>query len=135
MNIKRATTLVCIALITAACGSTVPAAQQAATTGVAQGGGLSGNSTLPPGAHVNSKGQIVNSKGRVIGTTGGSGSVQGETGGGAPGTAIGGGGGTGPSGNAAVSGAAGPGVSNDTIVLGLQTVTDASDANRALGAG
>src|SRR4051812_15046371 len=95
--------LTIVAVMTAGCGSTVPAAQQVATSGVAQGGGLSGNSTLPPGAHVNSKGQIVNSKGRVIGTTGGP-SVQGSTGGGAPGAAIGGGGGTGPSGNAAVSG-------------------------------
>src|SRR4051794_37286762 len=61
-----------VGLITAACGSTVPGAQQQAAGTLTQGG-LAGGTTLPAGAHVNAKGQVVNSKGEVIGTTTGAG--------------------------------------------------------------
>src|SRR4051812_48534921 len=72
----RASLLAAVVLVATACGSTVPGAQQVAANGAGQGG-LTTSPTIPPGAHVNSKGQIVKN-GRVIGTT--SGGVAGTTG-------------------------------------------------------
>ena len=131
------------ALIVAGCGTRAPVEQQQAAeaeTGSDLGGDLGGG--LPAGASVNDKGQVVNSKGEVIGTAEEFGI---ESGGGSGGAASGGGstdgggggslsaGGSGGSGSAS-AGAMGPGISKDTIKIGVSYADDQEEANRALGA-
>lgn len=59
-------TLLAVSLLTAAaCGSTVPASQQQATE---IAGDLTTTEQLPPGAHVNEKGQVVSASGEVLGS-------------------------------------------------------------------
>lgn len=67
----RVVTLLTVSVLTAvACGSTVPASQQQATeiAGDELGGDLTTAEQLPPGAHVNKKGQVVSASGEVLGT-------------------------------------------------------------------
>lgn len=124
-------------LVTAACGSTVPQAQQIASNGIAQGlgSGLSDNASLPPGAHVNNKGQIVDAHGNVIGSTSGGSSLSG-TGGSAAGTGGSSVGGSGGSNGAAAGGVGsnGPGITSSTIALGLGAVTGSQAGNQSIGA-
>src|SRR5687768_5951040 len=56
-----------VALLTAACGSTLPEAQQQVAVEGDQPAEL-GGVALPPGAHVNEKGQVVTADGELIGT-------------------------------------------------------------------
>ncbi len=122
---------VVMALIIAACGSTVPAAQQeaaeeAAAEGLEVPGGGAGAGGLGGGD--------LDGGGVPGGTTGGGGTVVGDGSSGTAGTAAGGGAaGSGGSG-AVASDANGPGITADKIVLGLQTVTQAGEGNEALGA-
>ncbi|MFN2595095.1 MAG: hypothetical protein ABR579_09440, partial [Actinomycetota bacterium] len=125
-----------VAVVAAACGSTVPESQQVALDNGAQGLG-SGLSTasLPPGAHVNNKGQIVDAHGNVIGNASGGGSLAGTggTSGGSSGSSVGGSGG---SSGAATSGVGsnGPGITSTTIALGLGAVTGSAAGNQSIGA-
>jgi hypothetical protein len=60
--------LVLVGLVVTACGTTVPQdQQQAAEAADSELGGDLG-STLPPGAHVNDKGQVVSAEGEVLGS-------------------------------------------------------------------
>jgi hypothetical protein len=141
------------ALMGAACGSTVPLEQQEAIEAgglAASDGGLSGG--LPEGAHVNDKGQVVSASGEVLGdakdfglSTGGSTSggsnvatTGGETSGGTGGTTsgpTGGDGGDGGDGSTAGPvGDNGPGITADTIKIGVSYADDAEEGNAALGA-
>ena len=124
------------ALMAAACGSTVPASQQVALNNGAEGlgSGLS-TSSLPPGAHVNDKGQIVDAHGNVIGNTSGGGSLAG-TGGttsGDTGSSVGGSGGSSDVATSGV-GSNGPGITSKTIALGLGAVTGSAAGNQSIGA-
>lgn len=136
-HLKLATSLfVLIGLVAAACGSTVPSAQQSALESAAPDASddLSDlPEALPEGAHVNKKGQVVSKEGEVLGdasdfglSDSGSSSSQGSTGstGGEapnnPGTAV--------------SGEMGPGITDDTIKIGVSYADDAEEANSALGA-
>jgi ABC-type branched-subunit amino acid transport system substrate-binding protein len=131
--------LVLSALLIAACGSTVPAAQQEAAEATAGlGGGLSG--ALPEGTHVNAKGQLVNEQGELIGSAEGFGLGGDSSGGGTAGSVSGGtAGGTGPSGgggggSGAVAAANGPGVTANEIKIGVIVVEGQEQTYRALGA-
>ena len=134
------------ALLAAACGSTVPVAQQEAVElgqGIASDD-LSGG--IPEGATVNSKGQVVSAEGEVLGdaedfglSSGGGGVAVGGSSGGTSGTGdgtsgTGGTGGTGGSGGSAASGANGPGITADAIKVGVAYADDAEEANAAIGA-
>jgi hypothetical protein len=127
-----AAVLSAVTLVAVACGSTVPQAQQVAANAAAQGG--LGGTVLPPGGHVNAKGQIVNKNGHVIGTT--AGGLTGASGGGSGSSGATTGAVT-SSGNAQApatsSGKPGPGVTGSTIALGLQGLQDQAAANSALG--
>ncbi len=126
------------ALLTAACASRVaPEQQQAAQDqlGSELGGDLDGG--LPPGARINKKGQVVSKSGEVLGTAedfgvgsgGGSGGTAASGGSGGGGSFSGGGG----SGTAS-AGAMGPGITANTIKVGVSYADDQEEANRALGA-
>ena len=69
---RRAIALLTVVVLTGiACGSTVPLSEQQAAqvaTGDDLGGGVTTNGGLPPGAHVNKKGQVVSASGKVLGT-------------------------------------------------------------------
>jgi hypothetical protein len=129
---------VLLATVTAACGSTVPQAQQLAANGIGQelGSGLSGTASLPPGAHVNNKGQIVDAHGNVIGNASGTGGVIGGSG-----DTLGGSGSTGGTSGSTGGGATGgvgqngPGVTQSTVALGLFNLEEQGAANQAIGGG
>src|SRR5438067_4556548 len=130
-----AAVLVLVALVAAACGSSVPQAQQLAqTTGQGQGLTLSSPTTLPPGSHVNSKGQVISKSGKVIGTVPGAA----VSGGGAPaGTTTGSGTGTTTQGGgtaAAPAPATAPGITSTKIYVGAVYAKNTGAADSALGA-
>ena len=127
-----------VGLVSAACGSTVPRAQQEALEATqlgAQGGGL------PEGATINEEGEVVNAKGEVIGDAedfglaagGGSTSSTGtvSTSSGSTGTGT-----TTPSasGGSTPSGKNGPGVTAETVKIGVTYSDDMEEANAAIGA-
>ena len=122
-----------VVLLIAACGSTLPQAQQG--TAVVNGGefGDLSNGTLPPGARINEKGEIVNAEGEVIGTAEDLGIAVGpdvdEAG--SVGT-------SGPSGSSRKQGGPapgvdGPGVTDRTITLGLYNLSETEAAQEAIG--
>ena len=134
-------------LFAAACGSTVPIAQQEAVeTGAlaTQGDGLSAG--LPEGTHINDKGQVVTESGEVLGDAEDFGLSPSGSGGGTvastdtPGTGdtpTDGGDTAAPppsSGGNAPAGANGPGITADTIKIGISYADDAEEANAAIGA-
>ena len=128
------TFLVIALFVSAACGSTVQAPQQAnQITGDELGGDLSADGALPPGATVNKKGQVVSASGEVLGSAEDFGlaapdSASGDsdtTGGGTDGS-----GGNDPNSSTSTS-ALGPGVTDDKIYLGIVYI-DAGSANQAL---
>jgi hypothetical protein len=139
-------------LMAAACGTTVPLEeQQAVLQSAASGDGLSAG--LPEGTHVNEKGQVVTDSGKVLGSaedfglsTGGSGgsSTIASTGGtsstsgsGSTSTPTEGSEGTGGDGGTAgpaASGENGPGITSDTIKIGIAYADDTEEANAAIGA-
>src|SRR2546427_9369548 len=96
---RGAMILAALALVAAACGSNLPAAQQGAQSASPGLGGSTVSTPLPPGATVKSNGQVVNKHGKVIGkiqggTFVGSGGTNGGSGSGTGGTTSGSGGGT-----------------------------------------
>ncbi|MCA1702693.1 MAG: hypothetical protein LC808_05255, partial [Actinobacteria bacterium] len=134
-----------LALLTAACGSTLsPKAQEQ----IAQAGGAFvagtglGSGALPPGAHVNKKGEVVNAKGEVIGTVSGGGAVA-SSGGGTTGegtTTLAGGSSQGGTTTAAPGTTYtknghtfGPGVTDTTIEIGLIENSDQRAGCEAAG--
>lgn len=127
-----------VALVAAACGSTAPpAVQQQIQQASGNELGPVVSPTLPPGAHLNDKGQVVNAKGEVIGSaedfglsTGSSGSG-GTTGGGTGATGSGGNGGAGlGGGGGSTSSALGPGITPSKIYVGIP-YQDSGSANSA----
>ena len=119
--------------VSAACGSTIQAPEQATQiTGDELGGGLSADGALPPGATVNKKGQVVSASGEVLGSAEDFGLA-------APDSASGDGNtsGDGTSSEDQISDkttsatALGPGVTDDKIYLGI-VYLDAGAANQAL---
>ncbi len=133
-TIRWAQLLAVMALVAAACGSTVPttqqqAAEEAASEGVGiSGGGLGGSAGGAGGSGELGSGGIAGGEVGSTGTTGGSGTT-----GVAGGSSAGGGVAAGGSGGSA--GAAGQGVTADSISIGLLVGKDISAGNRALGAG
>lgn len=133
------TLLTIAALVAAACGSTVPADQQQGAQ-LASGDELGGvdttTPTLPPGAHVNKKGQVVNAQGKVIGNAedfglpAGPSVADGDSNGGvnAP---SGGNGGSGGEGSA--SAALGPGITPSKIYFGIAHIEAGAANNAAFG--
>lgn len=115
-------------LVTAACGSTVQAPEQATqVTGDELGDLTTGESALPPGATINKKGQVVSASGEVLGSAEDFGLTAPDSASGDAGTT-----GAGIGGGSSTSGAAlGPGVTNDKIYLGI-VYLDAGAANQAL---
>lgn len=110
-----------IALVAVACGSTLPQAQQGIAQVAGDEFGDVGGETVPPGSYINEKGQVVSAEGEVLGSaedfgiSSGSGGI-GSTTEGVNSSASS----TGGSSRAnAVSGTNGPGVTADTITLGL----------------
>ncbi len=129
-SIRAAHVLVALALVAAACGSTVPvtqqeAAEEAAAEGLDVPGGGAGGGGLGGGD--------IGGGGLSGGTTGGGGTAVGGTaaGGTSGGSAGGYSGSTGTSGAAA--GATGQGVTANTISIGLLVARDVSAGNAALG--
>ncbi len=129
-------------VLVAACGSTATEVPTAAETAGDELGDLSGAGELPPGAHVNKKGQVVNAQGEVIGSAeefglssgssaAGSGSSAGSSGTAAGGSAapVTGGAGSG------VRPAAAPGITDTKMFFGIPYVKNQCEANRALGGG
>ena len=140
MKLARTLALLTAALLAAtACGTTVPPeVQQQIQQASGNELGISTATTapgLPPGAHVNAKGQVVNAQGEVIGDAEDFGLSAGPSGsGGAPGGV---GNATGPAGAGSGSGgggegaaAAGPGVTASKIYIGVPW-SDAGAANEA----
>jgi hypothetical protein len=137
---------VVLSLVAVACGSTVSETQQqvAEEQGATGLGGDLGGGELPAGASINKKGQVVSEGGKVLGSAeefgldsgggAGGGTVSGGTGGAGGGPAAAGGGSGGGGSGAAASGAMGPGISANTIKIGIAYADDAEEANRALGA-
>ncbi len=125
-------------LVSAACGSTVPVAQQQAV----ESGEVSGDDlgeVLPEGTRINSKGQVVNAEGEVIGDAEDFGITTDDPGAAVSGGSSGGGttgstGATGSTGGAVAAGKNGPGISATTIKIGVSYADDAEEANRAIGA-
>jgi hypothetical protein len=138
-NRLAVTLLTIAALAAAACGSTVPADQQQGAE-LASGGELGGvpttTPTLPPGAHVNKKGQVVNAQGEVIGNAEDFGlstgpSVAGGDSTGGVNAPSGGGGGTGGGGSS--SAALGPGITPSKIYFGIAHIEAGAANNAAFG--
>src|SRR5687768_15375857 len=119
--------------VSAACGSTVQAPEQATQiTGDELGGGISADDVLPPGATINKKGQVVSASGEVLGTAEEFGlDVPGSDSGGAGTTAGGTTGGVGGGGGGGSAAALGPGVTDDKIYLGIIWI-NAGAANQGL---
>lgn len=143
-------------LVAAACGTTVPLEQQQAL--LQSPAGVDGlTAGLPEGTHLNKKGQVVTDDGKVVGTaedfglstgrgSGGSGGSGGAplasaggdgtstdgTGGSSGDTGATGGGG---SGGTQATGENGPGITSDTIKVGVSYADDVEEANEAIGAG
>lgn len=120
---------VTFALLATACGSTLPQAQNGAAIGAELGDATGG--TIPPGAHINSKGQVVNAEGEVIGNAEDFGistysASEGASSGSVSGTPT-------DQGRTSV-GVNGPGVTADTIMLGLPVWEDLDAGISQVGA-
>ncbi|MCA1703881.1 MAG: ABC transporter substrate-binding protein, partial [Actinobacteria bacterium] len=127
--------LICLlALVTAACGSTLSteAQEQMAQAGgtFVAGTGPGSETTLPPGAHVNQKGQVVNAEGEVIGTVaGGGGTTSVASGGSQSGTTT-----AAPGTTYTKNGHTfGPGVTDTTIEIGVARNNDQRAGCEAAG--
>jgi hypothetical protein len=127
--------LVLAAVIAAACGTTVPLAERQQVASSDELGGLSSSGgVLPPGAHVNKKGQVVSSSGEVLGSAedfglssggiGGGTASGGSTGGSTTTGGVGGAGG----GGGTTSAALGPGITDEKIFVAVAQI-DAGPAN------
>lgn len=132
----RSTITVCVVLglISAACGSTLPQAQEDSVQ-VSEAGAL-GAGILPPGARINEQGQVVNSEGEVLGTAEEFGLAVDTSDLGDPARAVGGSS-TESSGTEGTTtpGVNGPGVTAKTITLGLRINSGYSAGARAAGIG
>lgn len=134
-RVRRAGLVTIMVLVAAACGSTAPPAlqQQAQQAGGNELGAVAAP-TLPPGAHINKKGQVVNAQGEVIGDAedfglsgGSSGGVDGS---GDTTGATGPGGGGDLGGGGSGSSALGPGITSSKIYVGIP-YQDSGSANSA----
>lgn len=130
---KRSVISACalFALVVTACGSTLPEQEVAEVAGN-QVESL-GENTLPPGAHVNRKGQVIDARGEIIGSAEDFGLARHSGGTVAAGT-------TRPSGSSgATAGGStspavnGPGVTDRTITLGVSYAKNNDAYTRALG--
>jgi hypothetical protein len=65
---RRIFVLLIALIVTAACGSTVQAPEQAAPITGDEPDELSTDGALPPGATINEKGQVVSASGEVLGS-------------------------------------------------------------------
>lgn len=127
--------VVLLVVVGAACGSTLPQAERAAIGEVSGISGLDAD-TLPPGARINKAGQVVNAEGQVIGdaedfgiSTGADTVASGSSDSGVSSQ----GGSRYSEGVETAPGKNGPGITADTIKLGLYTIANYREGQEALG--